>query len=185
MNPFFRVAQFCLVFLVVHPLRAQTQPKFESEIQAFEKADQATPPPQHPILFTASSSIRYWTSLPTDFPNKPVLNRGFGGSELSDVIRYADRVIVRYQPSQVVLYARENDIATGKQTGKQTYDRFVTLFKYVRKKLPNVPFTFISIKPSPSRRQYFAEVDDANRLIQRFLSRKRNTSFVDIRPVML
>ncbi|GAB3554417.1 SGNH/GDSL hydrolase family protein [Spirosoma fluminis] len=185
MHYMIRVVNVVLLVFVAGFTQAQTQPRYEPEIQAFEKSDKTTPPPQHPIVFTGSSSIRLWSSLATDFPNKPVLNRGFGGSELSDVIRFADRLIVNYQPKQVVVYAGENDIASGKQTGKQTYKRFVTLFRYVRKKLPDVPFTFIAIKPSPSRRKYFAEVDEANKLIQRFLARKSNTSFVDIRPTML
>ncbi|QJW91131.1 hypothetical protein HNV11_17990 [Spirosoma taeanense] len=168
--------------------QAQSQsvkPPFESEILAFEQADRTSPPPQHPIVFTGSSSIRFWTDLSRYFPDKTILNRGFGGSQLSDVLRYVDRVILPYQPKQIVLYAGENDIASGKQSAQQTYERFVSLFNYVRKKLPNVPFTFIAIKPSPSRRQYFGEVDEANRLISRFLARQRNTDFVDIRPVML
>lgn len=164
---------------------AQGQPlPYEAEISAFEQADRATPPPQRPIVFTGSSSIRYWTSLATDFPNKPVLNRGFGGSELSDVLRYADRVIVKYQPRQIVLYAGENDIAVGKQSGQQTYDRFATLFRHVRQKLPDVPFVFIAIKHSPSRRLYWPEVNIANRLIERFLASQPSTRFVDVRPVM-
>ena len=163
---------------------AQEYP-FASEIRAFEKADSVTPPPKNPIVFTGSSSIRFWENLSTYFPNKPLLQRGFGGSELSQVLHYADRIIIPYQPRQVVLYAGENDIATGKQTGGQTFDRFVTLFRYVRQKLPDVSFVFISIKPSPSRRQYFAEMDIANRLIKRFLAKQRNARFVDIRPVML
>ncbi len=122
--------------------------------------------------------------MPSYFPNKAVLNRGFGGSQLSDVLRYADRVIIQYQPKQVVLYAGENDIATGLQTGQQTYERFVALFRYVRKKLPNVRFTYISIKSSPSRRKFLDEVTVANRLISRYLSHQRNTDFVDIQPVM-
>ena len=163
---------------------AQEYP-FSSEIRAFEKADSVTPPPKNPIVFTGSSSIRFWENLSTYFPNKPLLQRGFGGSDLSQVLHYADRIIIPYHPKQVVLYAGENDIATGKQTGRQTFDRFVALFRYVRQKLPRVSFVFISIKPSPSRRSYFAEIDTANRLIERFLSRQRNARFVDIRPVML
>ena len=158
---------------------------FENEIRTFEKQDSLAPPPAHPILFTGSSSIRFWSSLAADFPDKTVLNRGFGGSELSDVIRYADRIIVPYQPKQVVLYAGENDIATGKQTGRQTFKRFVTLFRHVRRKLPGVPFTFISIKPSPSRRQFMAQMNVANDLIRRYLAKKRDAQFVDVRPLML
>lgn len=158
---------------------------FDAEIRAFERQDSVSPPPANPILFVGSSSIRFWSSLAQDFPGKPVLNRGFGGSELSDVIRYSDQIITKYRPKQIVLYAGENDIVTGKKTGKQTYERFVTLYKYIRFKLPNTPFVFIAIKPSPSRRQYMSDMNEANRLIQEFLSKEANAEFVDIRPAML
>jgi lysophospholipase L1-like esterase len=146
--------------------------------------DSTSPPPQHPIVFTGSSSIRLWENLKDYFPDKTILQRGFGGSQLSDVLRYVDRVIVRYSPKQVVLYAGENDIAAG-QTGQQTFERLKAVFERVRQKLPDVPFVFISIKPSPSRRKYFPEVDTANQLIKDFLAKQKNAQFVDIRPVML
>lgn len=158
--------------------------RFESEIKKFEETDQKTPPPKDVVLFTGSSSIRFWDNIERYFPGKTVLQRGFGGSELSDVRYFADRVIIRYQPKQVVVYAGENDVAAG-QTARQTYDRFVDLFRYVRKKLPNARFTFISLKPSPSRRKFRPVVDEANRIIKRYLSRRRNTDFVDIVPGML
>ncbi|QMW00871.1 GDSL-type esterase/lipase family protein [Spirosoma foliorum] len=163
---------------------ASKQP-FEDEIRAFEKTDQTTPPPHNPIVFTGSSSIRLWDNLADYFPKKTILQRGFGGSQLNEVLLYADRIIIPYQPKQVVLYAGENDIATGKLTGQQTFERFVALFVHVRQKLPNVLFTFISIKPSPSRRKFFAENDIANQLIKDYLAKRKNTQFVDIRPVML
>ncbi|QKZ12304.1 GDSL-type esterase/lipase family protein [Spirosoma sp. KUDC1026] len=175
---------FALTFISFRSL-AQAQPPFENEIQAFEAADKQTPPPANPILFTGSSSIRLWPDLQSYFPGKPVLNRGFGGSQLSDVLRYADRVIIPYKPKQIVLYAGENDIATGNVTAQQTYDRFVDLFQYVRKQLPDVPFLFISIKQSPSRRKYYPVVDEANQLIKDYLAKQKNTQFVDVRPVML
>ena len=164
----------CLLLLtIIVPAAGQTPP-FEKEILAFETQDRATPPPADVILFTGSSSIRFWTDLTTYFPGKAILNRGFGGSQLSDVRYFADRIIVRYQPKQIVLYAGENDIATGKQTARQTYARFVDLFRYVRRKLPKSTFTYIAIKPSPSRRQFWLATDDANRLISRFLAKKAN-----------
>lgn len=162
-----------------------TDTPFEAEIRAFETMDQQSPPPQNAIVFTGSSSIRLWENLSTYFPGKPILQRGFGGSELSQVLLYADRIITPYHPKQVVIYAGENDIATGKQTGRQTFDRLVALFTHVRQALPEATFTFISIKSSPSRRQYFAENDTANQLIKDYLATKANTQFVDIRPVML
>lgn len=173
------------LILLVSSVRTTAQTSFEKEILTFEAQDRQTPPPTDVILFTGSSSIRFWTDLPRYFPDKVVLNRGFGGSQLSDVRYLADRVIMRYRPKQVVLYAGENDIATGKQTAPQTYARFVDLFRYVRKKLPQATFTFIAIKPSPSRRQFWPAMNDANRLIRRFLAKKPNAQFVDVRPAML
>src|SRR3954465_3242868 len=81
---------------------AQAQPgasgKWEADIEAFEKQDQRNPPPAHPILFVGSSTIRFW-KVSDAFPGLPVLNRGFGGSETSDVLYYFDRVVARYHPS--------------------------------------------------------------------------------------
>ena len=174
------------LFLILFPFCSIAQDgPFENEIRAFEKTDRMSPPPKNPIVFTGSSSIRAWDNLPDYFPGKTVLQRGFGGSQLNEVLLYADRIITPYHPKQVVLYAGENDIAIGKLTGQQTYERFVALFRHVRKKVPGVLFTFISIKPSPSRRQFFPENDIANRLIKQYLATQQNTQFVDIRPVML
>lgn len=176
-----------LFLLILLPFLSQAQPEthpFENEIRAFEKMDITSPPPKNAIVFTGSSSIRLWENVNDYFPGKPILPRGFGGSQLSDVLYYADRAIVAYNPKQVVLYAGENDVAAGK-TGQETYARFVALFEHVRQKLPTVSFAFISLKPSPSRRKFFPEMDVANRLIKDYLAKQQNTDFIDIRPVML
>ena len=180
-----RYQSFRAFLLILLPLWSLAQaPAFENEIQAFEKLDKVALIAPDPIVFTGSSSIRLWENVGDSFPKKNILNRGFGGSQLTDVLRYADRVIVRYNPKQIVLYAGENDVAAG-VSGQQTYERFVALFTHVRQKLPNVSFAFISLKPSPSRRKFFSEMDTANQLIKQYLAKQRNTEFVDIRPIML
>src|SRR3546814_474814 len=80
----------------------------------FAADDARDPPPAHPVVFTGSSSVRMWTTLAEDFPRLPVLNRGFGGSQLRDATWYADEVAIRYRPRQVVLYAGDNDIDAGR-----------------------------------------------------------------------
>ena len=47
------------------------------------------------MLFVGSSSIRFWETLARDFKGTAVINRGFGGSRIADVTRYADRVVIR------------------------------------------------------------------------------------------
>lgn len=164
---------------------AQPFPAYEADIRAFEKQDFLNPPPRNGIVFTGSSSIRLWNDIQSDFPGKPVIQRGFGGSELADVIRYADRVIIRYRPKQVIVYAGENDIATAKLSAQQVFERFQTLFEHVRKSLPRTDFVYISIKPSPSRRTYQPIVREANALIRDYLHTQKRATFVDVYTPML
>lgn len=164
---------------------AHAQNKWESTIQEFEKGDRQTPPPKAPIVFVGSSSFAFWTDVQRYFPKKPILNRGFGGSELSDVLHYADRVILAYKPSQVVIYAGENDLASGGKTPADVYTLFTQLFTKIRQAQPNVPIAFVALKPSPSRWKLKAQQDEANRLIQEYLARQRRAAFVNVVPVML
>ena len=167
--------------------RAQTATpaNYETEIAAFEAKDKTIPPPASPILFVGSSSIRLWAGLAEAFPGKPVVQRGFGGSEVGDVIRYSPRVITPYRPKQIVVYAGDNDIAQGKKTARDVYNSVLTLYMLVRKNVPGAMFTYISIKPSPSRRQYMAVQTEANALIRNYLGGQKNTSFVDVYTPML
>ena len=69
-------------------------------------------------LFTGSSSIRMWESLEDDFPEINLINRGFGGAHLSDVIFFYDRLFSNYKPEQIVLYCGENDLWSGKSVNQ-------------------------------------------------------------------
>lgn len=176
---------FLLAFAIPVVTLAQQPVPFEAEIQAFEEQDKTTPPPKDAILFTGSSSIRLWESLKTDFPDKVVLNRGFGGSKLPDVIHFADRAIIPYKPKQIVIYVGENDVASGTVTAREVCDRFVTLFTKIRKSLPQTPIVFISMKPSPSRRNYLPITIEANQLIKRYLEKQSRAEYLDVYTPML
>ncbi|GAB3909311.1 SGNH/GDSL hydrolase family protein [Larkinella knui] len=176
---------FLLTIILQSVAFAQQPVPFENEIKAFEQQDQTTPPPKDAILFTGSSSIKLWQSLQADFPDKKVLNRGFGGSKLPDVIHFADRAILPYKPKQIVIYAGENDVASGTVTAQEVCDRFVTLFTRIRKALPKTPVVFISMKPSPSRRPYLPITMEANSLIKTYLSKQSQAQYLDIYSAML
>ena len=93
---------------------------FEDEIAAFEAADRAAPPPERPIVFVGSSSIRLWDTLAEDFAPLSVLNRGFGGSQLEHVNHFLERTVLGYAPRAVLLYAGDNDLDA--RTGKTADD---------------------------------------------------------------
>jgi len=161
-------------------------PPFWDEIQAFKKQDSIKPPPQHAILFVGSSSFRFWTTAQQDFPGYTIINRGFGGSSLPDVIRYENDIIFAYHPKQVVIYCGDNDLAASDNvTAGLVFSRFKELFTSIRKKLPSTSIVFVSIKPSPSRQKLMPKMDSANKMIKSFLSKNKKTAFVDVYHKML
>ncbi|MDR3713974.1 MAG: GDSL-type esterase/lipase family protein [Puia sp.] len=164
---------------------AQSLP-FQNEIEAFKHQDSIQPPPQHAILFTGSSSFQKWKDIAAYFPDYTVINRGFGGSSLPDVIRYAKDIIFPYHPRQIVIYCGDNDLAgSGTVTAKTVYTRFRTLYSLIRSHDKTVSILYVSIKPSPSRAALMPKMAQANKLIGRFLAKQKNAGFVDVYHLML
>jgi lysophospholipase L1-like esterase len=158
---------------------------FYSEIKEYERQDSIQYPQPNSILFVGSSSIAFWKTLKDDLAEFPVINRGFGGSQLSHAILYAHKIVLPYKPRQVVIYGGENDIAVGNMNADSVRIRFTRLFGLIRKNLPQASILYISIKPSPSRKHLMPEIEKANRMIRNFLKKQRNAKFVDIYPLML
>lgn len=171
--------------LSFNPAVAQDFQKWETAIANFEKADESQPVRTgKQIVFTGSSSIVGWKSLDKDFPDKKILNRAFGGSQTFEVIHFANRIITPYKPKQVVIYSGDNDLAAGKSPEIVLAD-FKSLFNKLRKKDQKVLVTFISIKPSPSRRQFMPAIVKTNQLVKDFLRSQKRTSYVDVYNPML
>lgn len=158
--------------------------RFETEIRAFESADRLHPPAPGGIVFVGSSSIRRWSSLASDFPDLPVLNRGFGGSTLPEVDHYVSRIVLPYRPRTIVLYAGDNDIASGR-TPQQVADDYRTFVRLVRDSLPTARIVVIGIKPSPSRWKLADPSREANRLVADIVRTDTLQSYVDVFTPML
>lgn len=172
--------------LVFNNVFAQNNPPFYKDIQTFKQQDQLSTPQKGAILFIGSSSFTMWKDVQNDFPGYSIINRGFGGSSLNDLIRYAPDIIYPYNASQIVIYCGENDFASSSNvTADTVFNRFKHLFKMIRTQVPEAHILFISIKPSPSRAKYMSEMQRTNTLIQSFLKKKAKTGFVDVYHKML
>ncbi|MCA8832135.1 SGNH/GDSL hydrolase family protein [Hymenobacter pini] len=159
--------------------------QWTDELRAFTRQDSLTPPPAHPILFYGSSSIRKWETLRQDFAGRPVLNRGFGGSRFPDALYYFDKLVVAYQPRQVILYEGDNDIGSG-ASPQEVFQSFLTFEKLMQQKLPKVPLVFLAIKPSPSRWALYPKVQEANRLIREYIqAHPKRLRYVDTATPLL
>ena len=189
------------VLLAVLALACQRQPSYQpigaaytpnyslennkNDISGFAAKDAAQMPAPGGIVLTGSSSFRKWENAAEDLAPLPIINRGFGGSTLPEVIHYIDETVLKYQPKTVVTYC-ENDMFVDKtKTPEQTRDSYVEFTRLVREKLPDVQMYFVSLKPSPSRWARRAEVMKANQLIKDFTQKDKNHGYIDVWPTML
>lgn len=156
---------------------------FESDIRAFEDEIGF---PEHPVLFVGSSSIRMWDSLEADMAPLPVVNRGFGGSQMFHLVHFAERIIVPAKPRAIVVYAGDNDLdeSTGKtaEVVLEDFQRFVAIAKRL---VPAAPVYYLSIKPSRLRWERWSEMSRANELIAEWTQSDPQLRFIDTGPALL
>lgn len=173
-----------LLYAALIPFACAAPERWAKDIAAFAQADRAHPPAPHGIVFVGSSSIAKWKTLATDFPGLPMINRGFGGSEIGDAVFYADQIVIAYAPRIVVLYSGDNDLAAGKSP-ESVEEKFRAFVAKVHAALPQTRIVFIAMKPSPSRWGLRAKYVAGNRMIAADCARDPRLSFVDVWPVML
>jgi len=164
---------------------AQTAEKWDPAIEKFEQQDKTAPPPKDGIVFIGASSIVRW-NLPEYFPElgAKAINRGFGGSQSVDSVRYVDRIVVPYHPRIVVYYAGDNDVEANVPAAEIAH-QFTLFEQKVHAALPNTNVIFISIKPSIRRWKWMDVIHSANAMVKTYCAKTPHTQFMDIEQKML
>lgn len=158
--------------------------RFEKNINSFEEADRKNPPPKHGTVFVGSSTFTMWASLENEFKQFRAINRGFGGSTLPDINHYIDRIVTKYNPSRVVLYAGTNDIAELKHSGREVLADFKNFVSLIRAKNPRAQIYFVSMSMAPSRIKWAKEYDAGNEQIRSFIKTEPYLHYINVIPVM-
>lgn len=169
--------------LVAQPNEDPDPERFEEDIAAFEQWDLKNSFPEDAILFVGSSSIRFWETHEA-FPKYPIINRGFGGSHISDVQHYYEQTIGKYDPSVIVFYAGDNDVADDKPVSQVVGD-YKELVNRVMDDFQDAKFVYVPIKPSASRWEYWQKMDEVNQLIKAFNKKNDRLYYVDLATPLL
>lgn len=174
----------CLVLNAQDGKKAKAGPeRWEQDIRAFEDWDRKNSFPSDAVLFVGSSSIRLWPTHEC-FPDLPVLNRGFGGSQISDVNYYARRIVLPYAPKVIVFYAGDNDIASGK-SARQVFDDYKAFIGMVHTGLPKTRIIFVCIKPSRSRWTLWPVMSEANAMVREYCGKDKRLYYFDAASPLL
>lgn len=157
---------------------------YEAEVQELVQRLNQKRASKWPAVFYGSSSIRMWTDLATDLGDARALNLGFGGSTLAACVYFFERLVPPVDPASLVLYAGDNDLGDG-CTPEAVLRSFRAFADLVRKSLPNVPWGFISIKPSPARASLRASITRTNSLLQSELEKCPGAYYINVFDAML
>ena len=173
--------KFSLLTLIVITgcsIFAQQAHRFQNEIDEIH-ANDSLYRNKKIVLFTGSSTIRMWKDLPSAFPAKTVVNHGFGGSTMKDLLNFTNDLILRYQPEKIFIYEGDNDLSGGENINDilSSADSILTL---IRAKFTTVPVYFISAKPSKARWHLKEQYTRFNAALQQFVKSRQHTYYADL-----
>lgn len=174
-------------FLGLGSLLAAEKPtgpkRWESSIAKFEAEDQEHPPAEGGIMLLGSSSIRMW-DVEKWFPGLPVVNRGFGGSQIADSLFYVERIVVPRKPRVIVFYAGDNDIGAGK-TPEQVFADYEAFVAKVHEHLPATKVAYVAIKPSIKRWNLVESMRRTNQMVKDLSSKDELLEYIDVDTPMI
>lgn len=158
---------------------------WEPTIRDFEEQDAVHPPKPGVIVFAGSSSFRRWDTLVSDMKPLDVINRGFGGSEFSDLNQYANRIVIAYHPRAVVVYEGDNDLSAGSpKTPEIVANDFKKFVQIVHAALPDTWIYILAIKPSKLRWNEWPKMKAANQLMKDHAATQQRVQYIDIATPM-
>ncbi len=176
----------CAVNTADYPFALDPDPaRFSDQIAAFYAADAANPSPRGAIICTGSSSMRMWhPRIEADLAGLTLLPRGFGGSHYTDVIHYAEALILKYEPRALLIYEGDNDVCYGKSP-QRIFQDFIFLANLCRERMPELRFYVIGAKPSISRWSFAGKMQSANAMIEDFCRANLGFTYINVWPVLL
>ena len=168
-----------LVLLLLASSSVMGKNAFENEIRNYEKQNSIALPKKGQILFIGSSSFRIWKTFSTDLAGISAINRGFGGSTMTDALYYFDRMVVKYAPSTVVVYEGDNDLAKGKSPEElaKEYEDFSNRLK---KALPKTKLVYLAVRPSLSRIALSDKQKQFNGWLEKYCKSQKGRFFLDM-----
>jgi lysophospholipase L1-like esterase len=158
--------------------------RFENAVRSYEAADKTNAPPRNAILLAGDSQFFRWKTVNEDLPVYTIINRGIDSFETSDLLYFADRLVLPYRARLIVLHIGGNDVHGGKSPEKVLAD-FQALVAKIRAVQPTVPIAFTSLTPGPARQEEFDRRKAANRVIRDYIATQPGLRFIDLWDAML
>lgn len=154
--------------------------EYKNQFEKFNREDLKNVPDKDINLFVGSSTFRRWTNIEEDMRPKKVLNRGFGGSTMEQLLTFHEQLITKYKFKKIFIYEGDNDI--GKKIDKIPIiiEQFKELENIIHNHQPEAQIYFLSIKCSPFRKRNCSNYKKANQLFKEYCETKNYLRYIDI-----
>ena len=155
--------------------------RYENQMNQFDSLNSIEKYNENSILFIGSSYLRKWVTIKEDLNYDDIINRGFGGSNIKDVLYYIKRIAYPHQPKAIFIYVG-NDITSTENDKRptevlETYKRIVEI---LREKFPTIPITWLAIFPSEKRWAVWDKIQEVNHLINEYSITQNNLYFINV-----
>ena len=160
-------------------IHAEENLRWEADIREIDSLNAVEYSDDNTLLVTGSSSVRLWDSIQTDLAPYQVMQRGYGGSKLSDYKLYAERIIKPHPFKAIVVFVA-NDIRGGEddRSPREMFQLYQTLVENIRNRNPDTPVFWIETTPTPSRWNVNPKARKANKLIRDWSGESEDLHFI-------
>lgn len=163
----------------------QSSDSFHKSFEKWAQEDTGRVVTQDEVLVIGSSSIHGWRTMEQDLSPIKVIQRGFGGSRMKNVLLYKD-FFRRYGARRIVIYKGDNDLRGSYDLAPKEFLKHCKEFvNYVRKASPDTKFYFLSIKPSTARMKKWHLMKQGNDLLRELAASDRHIEYIDVASRML
>lgn len=175
---------FALLLISTTALFAQDPLRFKDEVEQLKKKEYSYTAADEVTVFTGSSSVRMWKDVQSYFPEEKIINTGFGGSQMVDLLYYLDDLVLQYQPDRIFIYEGDNDLAAKKKPADILKVTKQVVNKIEEKLGDEVEIILISAKPSIARKELKEEYIKLNKKLEKYSRKKENVQFTNVWKVM-
>ncbi len=171
-------------FFTNYNITSPVEDEFDADVFEVELKINEQEKKKKKVILYGSSTFRLWDDASTDLSLSNLINLGFGGATLEACRVYFNRLIVNENPDIIILYAGDNDIGNGSSI-RDVVNQFDLFVDQMSENLPNTKGFFISIKPSPFRKNKLSIIKKTNSKIKKIISNNSNWEYIDIFNYMI
>ena len=165
-------------------LHGQDELKWKDDVDRLISIDHGFQDGDDLFLFTGSSSIVMWKNIRDQFPDNKIINNGFGGSQMHELLYFLEELVINYKPAKVFIYEGDNDISEGRTTNN-IMKSTKKITRIIKHKLPGTKIYYISPKPSIARWELKEQYISLNTRLNKYALKNKGVFFIDVWNPML